>query len=57
MKPECTFAMQRNQCWMATYCMTQIIWHFGKDKNVEKLKNSVVVTGSGRKWKGSKDEK
>lgn len=31
----------------ATWCMVPAIWHFGKGKNTERVKRSVVTSSSG----------
>lgn len=43
---------KRPQSAKATYCMIPIIWHSRKDKTIDKVKRSMVATGSGAGRKG-----
>ena len=36
---------KRRQSEKATYCVIPTIWHFGRGKTVETVKNSVVARG------------
>ena len=38
---------ERSQSEMTTYCMLTIIWHFGKGKTIETIKQSVVARSCG----------
>ena len=46
-KLKCMFLRKRRQSETAPYCVIPILWHSGKDRTTETVKESVATRGSG----------